>query len=110
VGADAPPEFRFILDGCDRADFERLTPTPFSTVCFRAHPKGVDEESALAALNEQLLERVNATGRAFLSHTKLRDRFTIRWAIGNLRTDEARVEETWKILNDSLQEIRRSGN
>jgi aromatic-L-amino-acid decarboxylase len=87
-------------------DFERLAPTPFSTVCFRAHPKGVDEESVLDALNEQLMERVNATGRAFLSHTKLRDRFTIRWAIGNLRTDEARVEETWKILNDLLREIQ----
>ncbi|MDD5543313.1 MAG: pyridoxal-dependent decarboxylase [Acidobacteriia bacterium] len=86
-------------------DFERLAPTPFSTVCFRAHPKGVDDESKLEALNEQLLERVNATGRAFLSHTKLGGRFTIRWAIGNLRTDEARVEETWKILEDSLQEI-----
>lgn len=84
-------------------------PSPVATVCFRAHPEGVDKESALDDLNEQLMERVNAACRAFLSHTKLGNRFTIRWAIGNLRTDEARVEETWKILKDSLQEIQQSG-
>lgn len=86
-------------------DFERLAPTPFSTVCFRAHPQGMEDEARINALNEKLLDRVNETGRALLSHTKLHERFTLRLAIGNLRTTEARLEETWKILNECLKNI-----
>ena len=45
----------------------------------------------LDAANERLMAAVNATGEVFLSHTRLHDRFTIRVAIGNLRTEAA----TW---------------
>lgn len=71
--------------------FERCAPTPFSTVCFRAAPAGVSPADQ-DALNERLLSRINADGRLFLSHTKLRDRFVLRAAIGNLRTTEAEIE------------------
>ncbi|MGB7624407.1 MAG: pyridoxal-dependent decarboxylase [Terriglobia bacterium] len=87
-------------------EFERLAPTPFSTVCFRAHPRGWEDEKKLNALNENVLERVNATGRAFLSHTKLNGMFTLRIAIGNLRTTEERLAETWALLNESLKQAR----
>ncbi|MBZ5535772.1 MAG: amino acid decarboxylase [Acidobacteriia bacterium] len=85
-------------------DFERLAPTPFSTVCFRAHPHGLEDGKRLDALNEEVLEKVNATGRAFLSHTKLEGKFTLRLAIGNLRTTEERVRETWALLNECLKQ------
>ncbi len=87
----------------DHTDFERLAPTPFSTVCFRAHPQGFDDEKRLNTLNERLLERINASGRTFLSHTKLNGKFTIRCAIGNLQTTEARVRETWEIVMKALE-------
>ncbi|MFI5173999.1 MAG: pyridoxal phosphate-dependent decarboxylase family protein [Terriglobia bacterium] len=87
-------------------DFERLAPTPFSTVCFRAHPRGWEDEKKLNALNENILEKVNATGRALLSHTKLNGMFTLRIAIGNLRTTEERLAETWALLNDNLNQAR----
>jgi aromatic-L-amino-acid/L-tryptophan decarboxylase len=41
---------------------------------------------------------VNATGEVFLSHTRLRDRFTIRVAIGNLRTERRHVDRAWELL------------
>jgi len=87
------------------SNFERLARTPFSTVCFRAHPAGMRDEEKLNALNEQLLERVNATGRAFLSHTKLNEKFTLRLAIGNLRSTEERLAETWTLLKDCLKQL-----
>ena len=40
-------------------DFELLAPTPFSLVCFRYHPKGLDDQAELNALNERLLAAVN---------------------------------------------------
>lgn len=86
-------------------DFERMAPTPFSLVCFRAHPHGIDE-SRLNHFNEQLLEAVNATREVFLSHTKLREQYVLRLAIGNLRTGERHVSRAWDIIQQKLVEIR----
>ena len=41
---------------------------------------------------------VNATGEVFLSHTRLHDRFAIRVAIGNLRTEGRHVDRAWELL------------
>ncbi len=86
-------------------NFERLAPTPFSTVCFRAHPQGLDDEDQLNALNERIMNDINASGRFFLSHTKLHGKFTIRIAIGNLRTTEQDVQELWEFLNTTLAHL-----
>ncbi|HLI09637.1 MAG TPA: pyridoxal-dependent decarboxylase [Ktedonobacteraceae bacterium] len=82
--------------------FERMAPTPFSTVCFRAHPQGMDDEAALESLNERIMNRINATGRFFLSHTKLHGKYTIRIAIGNIRTTEQDVRALWEELQVAL--------
>ena len=83
-------------------DFELMVPTPFSTVCFRAHPQDMDDESRLETLNERIMNNINAAGRFFLSHTKLHGKFTIRIAIGNLRTTEQDVRDLWKELQAQL--------
>jgi aromatic-L-amino-acid/L-tryptophan decarboxylase len=86
-------------------DFERLAPAPFSTVCLRWRPAslaGLEDEpevrARLEAANERLMAAVNATGEVFLSHTRLRDRFAIRVAIGNLRTEARHVDRAWELL------------
>jgi aromatic-L-amino-acid/L-tryptophan decarboxylase len=84
-------------------DFERLAPVPFSVVCFRARPRGRDwSEAELEALNERLLDAMNATGEVFLSHTKLNGRFTLRLAVGNLRTEERHVARAWELAKTLL--------
>lgn len=86
-------------------DWELLAPALFSTVCLRYRPAalaGRADEPEVAAmldeLNERLMTAVNATGEVFLSHTRLGDRFTIRVAIGNLRTEERHVARAWGLL------------
>ena len=80
-------------------DWERLAPVPFSTVCFRFRPAALrDDEPALDGLNTALMDAVNRTGGVFLSHTRLAGRFTIRLAIGNLRTEPRHVELAWTLL------------
>ena len=87
---------RWLADQVDaHPSFERLAPTPFSLVCLRAAPAGVAD---LDALNERILEAINASGEFFLSHTKLNGKLTIRVAIGNLRTGEAQVRRLWELL------------
>ena len=72
-----------LFEGWVRAEpgWEICAPRHFSLVCFRR--EGSDAE------NEELLARINASGEAFLSHTRLDDRFVIRLAIGHERTTEA---------------------
>jgi aromatic-L-amino-acid/L-tryptophan decarboxylase len=79
--------------------WERMAPAPLSVVCLRAHPAGVDGESELDALTMRILDRVNAGGRFFVSHTRLRGRYAIRVAIGNVRTGETHVHSVWDELN-----------
>jgi aromatic-L-amino-acid decarboxylase len=84
------------------ADFELMAPVALSLVCFRAAPRGL-EESALDRLNEDLLERVNATGEAYLSHTRLRGRYVLRLAVGHIRTAESHLAHTWTLLRRAVR-------
>jgi len=70
--------------------WELAAPRPFSLVCFRR--EGSDEE------NEALLERVNAAGEIFLSHTRLNGRYVLRLAVGSARTTEQDVRIAWDVL------------
>ncbi len=81
----------------DEKDFERLAPVPFSTVCFRYNP-GDKTEQELNELNEKLLENINASGKIFLSHTKLNGKFTIRLTIGSIRHERRHIEEAWSLI------------
>lgn len=81
-----------LFEGWVRAEpgWELSAPRPFSLVCFRR--EGSDEQ------NEALLDRVNASGEAFLSHTKLNGRFILRLAVGNARTTKDDVRAAWEVL------------
>jgi aromatic-L-amino-acid/L-tryptophan decarboxylase len=72
------------------AGWEVAAPRPFSVVCFRREAS--DEE------NETVLQRANATGEVFLSHTRLAGRYTLRFAAGNERTTDGDVERAWNVL------------
>lgn len=79
---------------------ERLAPVPFATVCFRWRPPGMGDEADLDDLNERLMQRLNATGEVFLSHTRLGGRFVLRLALGNLRTELRHVERFWALVRE----------
>jgi aromatic-L-amino-acid/L-tryptophan decarboxylase len=82
-------------------DFEIAAPTPFSLVCFRY--RGSDDD------NRALLENVNASGKAFLSHTVLNGRFVLRLAIGNMATRWEDLEEAWALVKQSAKKTAAAG-
>jgi aromatic-L-amino-acid/L-tryptophan decarboxylase len=71
-------------------EWELVAPQRFSLVVFRRN--GTDDENA------ELLERVNASGELFISHTRLNGRYVLRLAIGNARTTEDDVRRAWDVL------------
>ena len=82
------------------AGWETLAPVPLSLVVFRHRPAGMDDRE-VDAHNERLMARVNAGGRVFLSHTRVRGRIGVRLAVGNLRTTEAHLREAWELLREA---------
>lgn len=80
-------------------DWEMLAPVPFALVCFRACPKNVSD---LNALNEQIMNAINASGEAYLSHTKLNGKYTLRLSVGSIRVEERHLMKVWNILNERL--------
>lgn len=79
----------------EHPDFEIAAPTPFSLICFRY--RGSDDE------NRALLDAVNASGKAFLSHTALNGKVVLRLAIGNIATEWEDLEETWNLLRQAAK-------
>jgi aromatic-L-amino-acid decarboxylase len=81
-------------------DFELVTPRTVNLVCFRFKPKDTDDVEVLNTMNERLLQAVNATGKMFISHTKLNGVYTLRMVIGQTNVTEKHVENAWKLLNE----------
>lgn len=91
-------EFAAWVDADER--FERLAPAELSVVCFRFRPPDATE-SETEARNREVLERVNAGGEVFLSHTRLKGTYALRIAIGNIRTSERHVRRAWELLKQA---------
>ncbi|MFT3743216.1 MAG: pyridoxal-dependent decarboxylase [Pyrinomonadaceae bacterium] len=82
-------------------DFELMAPVPFALVCFRMSPASVSEDG-LNDLNERIMNEINTSGEAYLSHTKLNGKFTLRLSVGSIRVEERHIEKVWSMLNTVL--------
>ncbi|HWG58696.1 MAG TPA: pyridoxal-dependent decarboxylase [Candidatus Acidoferrales bacterium] len=70
--------------------FEVMAPAALNLICFRL--KGED------ARTEELMNRLNRSGRLFVSHTRLQGKFTIRFCVGQTRTEIEHVEGAWQSI------------
>ena len=70
---------------------ELLSPAQLGVVCFRVHPRGVDDAVALDALNEQVNAALSAGGHFMISSTRLRGVYALRVCILSFRTTERDV-------------------
>ena len=87
-------------------DFELLAPVPFALVCFRACPAGIED---LNALNEKIMSSINTSGEAYLSHTKLDGKYTLRLSVGSIRVEERHLQKVWNLLNEHVSVARTQG-
>src|SRR6185295_9242348 len=72
-------------------EIEILAEPQLSVIAFRHRPPGVEGE-ALNEWNRNLLDRINAHGRVYLSGTNLRGAFAIRICVLSFRTHRDRME------------------
>ncbi len=77
--------------------FEIAAPVPLNLVCFRH--RGGD------ASNQLLMDRLNRSGDLYLTHTRLNDRFTLRFCVGQTHTEQRHVENAWKRIQDEAGKL-----
>ncbi|KAM7273795.1 hypothetical protein ACFE04_028459 [Oxalis oulophora] len=86
--------------------FEIVVPRRFALVCFRLKPK---QESQGTELNKKLMNVVNSSGEAFMTHAMLGGIYVIRCAIGATLTKEHHVDNLWELIKEKadylLQEV-----
>ena len=75
--------------------FELAAPVSMGVVCFQF--VGGDQNE-IDRLNSQIVERINAAGRAYLTQTKLRGRTVMRIGLGNVLTTEQHLRDAWELI------------
>jgi aromatic-L-amino-acid decarboxylase len=77
--------------------FELVVPPPLNLVCFRY--RGSDEA------NQHLLDRLNASGELYLTHSRLADRLVLRLSVGQTHTESEHVERAWQAIQAAADEL-----
>ena len=90
-------------------EFELLAPVPVNTICFRFKPKNITDENKINDINERLMDKLNATGKVYFTHTKLNNKYTLRFVIGQTEVQERHVDFAWDTIvryaNELLKEM-----
>ena len=105
--------------------FELAAPVSMGVVCFRfvagigdAGPGSstfaeatadrttpATTERKLDKLNSEIVVRINASGRAYLTQTKLRGRTVTRIGLGNVLTTEEHLRKAWEIIRETADAV-----
>ncbi|HEX6534603.1 MAG TPA: pyridoxal-dependent decarboxylase [Gemmatimonadaceae bacterium] len=83
-------------------DWRVLAPVPLQTVCVRHEPPGLDGD-ALDAHTLAWADRVNRSGRAYVTPATLDGRWMVRLSIGAESTERADVEALWRIVREAAE-------
>ena len=78
--------------------FELAAPVSLGIVCFRFVS---GDENELDKLNSEIVEQINASGRAYLTQTKLRGQTVMRIGLGNVLTTEDHLRKAWEIIQET---------
>lgn len=95
----------FVQQLATTGKFELLAPVPLNLVCFWYKPKGEDSLETLNFLNKSLEQNINATGKAYISHTKLHGKYTLRVCIGQTNVEKKHVDGFLKLLTEEVANL-----
>jgi aromatic-L-amino-acid decarboxylase len=87
-------------------DFELLAPVPVNLICFRYHPKGVDDPAVLDTLNARLLDELCRSGKMYLTHTKLDGKYTLRFVASQTQVKKDDITRAWELIKSTAKRLR----
>ncbi|MEB8346396.1 aminotransferase class I/II-fold pyridoxal phosphate-dependent enzyme [Flavobacteriaceae bacterium KMM 6898] len=85
--------------------FQLVVPRSMNLICFRFVPEGVDDQELLNDINAQLLQKLNASGNLYLTHTKINGKYTLRMSIGQTNVEQSHVEKAWNSIQEVAKKI-----
>ena len=92
------------------ASFELVAPRSLALVTFRYRPDGGTDEAHLDALNERLVNALNDSGSVYVTQTRVRGRYAIRFNIGQTWTERRHVEAAWSVIRETARELTESAS
>ncbi len=84
--------------------FEIMAPVRFNLVCFRYRPANTSDEQKINELNKAILEAINDTGKAYITHTKLNGKYTLRFVAGQTRVEKKHIDQFIELLNAVIKQ------
>jgi aromatic-L-amino-acid/L-tryptophan decarboxylase len=85
-------------------DFEIIAPVVLNTVCFRYLPKSATEEQ-INKINEKLNHELNDSGKIYLTHTILNNKYVLRMVTSQTSVTWQHVEKAWDLIMRKAREI-----
>ncbi len=88
----------------EHKDFELVTERRMNVIVFRHF----DEKSTSEVLNEKnekLLKLINDSGKAYLTHTKVQNKYVLRIVLGQTYLEKRHVENVWRLIQSTLNSI-----
>lgn len=79
-------------------EFEILAPVYLNLVCFRFKPTNITAEKEINEINQKLLQLANETGKVFLTHTKIKGKYTLRMLFGQTYVEKRHMENVWELF------------
>jgi aromatic-L-amino-acid/L-tryptophan decarboxylase len=94
-----------LLAGWIKSDerFEVAAPVTMGVVCFR-FVNG--DANKIDRLNSEIVDHINASGRAYLTQTKLRGRTVMRIGLGNVLTTEQHLRDGWELIQQVVEALQ----
>ena len=83
-------------------EVEVMAPVRLNMICFRFNPDNRNNIQ-LNELNQRILRRVNDSGKVFMTHTKILDKFTIRLVAGQTYVEKRHIEQAWDLLQEAAK-------
>lgn len=85
--------------------FELVVPRNLAVVCFRFISNRISDEDKIDNLNALLLEKVNASGKIYISHTIVHGKFTLRFVCSQTNTRKEHIDEAIDTLSMFAKEL-----
>ena len=86
-------------------NFELTTKQNMNMINFRFNPKKSKKNSEINKLNIRLIDKLNKTGKIYLSHTMINNIYSIRMPIGSTTVGIENIKSSWKLIKKTSQDI-----
>ena len=87
-------------------DFEITANQNFNMINFRYKPLKIKNKNKLNRINKTLVEKLNKSGKIYLSHTKINNVYSIRMPIGNTLVEKKDIKYSWELISKIARSIK----